>query len=97
MALATDVAAALNPNVHWRRHISAIVFDPLAKDTFYAGTSLRPRTGFGIIKLTHSAQSWERLPLAGLTHRNTYDLTIDSAGEYLYAGTNDGTFRLRLR
>jgi hypothetical protein len=95
--LAAEIATALNPNVHLRRDVSAIVFDPLVQDTFYVGTSLRPRAGFGIIKLTNGAQSWERLPLEGLTHRNTYDLAIDSAGKYIYAGTNDGTFRLQLR
>ena len=94
--LASGVATAFNPNVSSRRHVSAVVFDPQARDTFYVGTSLRPRAGCGIARLTNSAQNWEQLPLEGLTHRNIYALAIDSAGEYLYAGTNDGTFRLQL-
>jgi hypothetical protein len=95
--LDTRIATAFNPRVKPRRDVSAIVFDPIVEDTFYIGCDLKPRAGFGVAKITNAGRSWERLPLAGLTHRNTFDVDIDSDGKVLYAGTFEGTFSLILR
>jgi hypothetical protein len=91
------IATAINPSVAVRRDIRAIAFDPLHRDVFYVGGSQRPRASFGVARITAGATRWERLPLQGLSHRNIYDLTVDTSGANLYAATNDGTFRLRLR
>ncbi len=95
--LDAEIATALNPKAWVPNDISAVAFDQLISDTFYAGGSLRSRASFGVARITNAGQSWERLPLAGLTHRNISDLAVDSRGEFLYAGTNDGTFRFNLR
>jgi photosystem II stability/assembly factor-like uncharacterized protein len=91
------IATAYNPTARIRRDIRAIAFDPTSKDRLYVGGSQRPRASFGVAAVTHAGQNWERLSLAGLTHRNVYDLAIDARGEFLYAGTNDGTYRFKLR
>jgi photosystem II stability/assembly factor-like uncharacterized protein len=95
--LGAELATGFNPEEYVLRNISAIVFDPVRPDTFYvAGTQYR-RASFGVAKITNAGQNWERLPLSGLSHRNVFDLAIDSVGEYLYAGTFNGTYRLKLR
>ncbi len=92
-----EIATAYNPGVSMRKNITAIIFDPIESDTFYiAGTQLS-RASFGVAKVTQAGQTWERLPLTGLTHRNVFDMVIDSSGEYLYAGTFNGTYRFKLR
>jgi hypothetical protein len=91
------IATAFNPEARARSDIQAIAFDPTSSDRFYAGTSQRPRASYGVAQVTQAGQSWERLPLVGLAHRNVYDLAIDSRGEFLYAGTNDGTYCFKLR
>jgi photosystem II stability/assembly factor-like uncharacterized protein len=96
-SLDASIATAINPNARVLRNISAIVFDPIAGDTFYVGGTQYTRASFGVAKITDAGQKWERLPLEGLSHRNTFDLAIDARGEYLYAGTFDGTYRLKLR
>jgi hypothetical protein len=94
-----EIATALNPDEPMYRRVAALVFDPLEPDTFYMGGSQHgfSRASFGVARITEAGQSWERLPLAGLACRNVFDLAVDSAGEYLYAGTLNGTYRLRLR
>jgi photosystem II stability/assembly factor-like uncharacterized protein len=92
-----EVATAVNPNAEVLARVHAIAFDPVDPDVFYAGGHQRPRASFGVVKITNAGQNWERLPLDGMSHRNVFDLAIDSLGEYLYAGTNDGTLRLKLR
>ena len=95
--LDASIAAASNPKARVLRNISAIVFDPIVSDTFYVGGTQFTRASFGVAKITNAGQKWERLSLEGLSHRNTFDLAIDARGEYLYAGTFDGTYRLKLR
>jgi len=90
------IATASNPNIHVLRNISAIVFDPITIDTFYIAGTRHTRASFGVAQITNAGQTWQRLPLEGLSHRNVFDLAIDASGEYLYAATFDGTFRLRL-
>jgi hypothetical protein len=95
-----EVATVVNPDVKMRSDIEAIAFDPAVPDTFYVGGSQSKRASVGVARITwpkDAGQDWERLPLAGLSHRNVFDLAADSAGEFLYAGTFDGTFRLRVR
>jgi hypothetical protein len=96
------IATAFNPAIRPVEDISAIEFDPLLDDTLYVGGTQRPRASFGVARVTieqnrASTSTWQRLPLDGLSHRNVYDLAIDAPGSYLYAGTNDGTFRFQLR
>ncbi|HID07237.1 MAG TPA: hypothetical protein EYP10_08815 [Armatimonadetes bacterium] len=91
------IATALNPKARILRNISAIVFDPVTPDVFYVAGTQYSRASFGVAKITNAAQNWQRLPLEGLAHRNIFDLAIDSSGTFLYAGTFDGTYRLRLR
>jgi photosystem II stability/assembly factor-like uncharacterized protein len=95
--LEAEIATAFNPNERMRRNVWAIVFDPVAHDTFYIAGIQGPRTSVGVAKVTDGGQKWERLPLEGLTHRNVYDLAIDAPGEFLYAGTLGGTYQLALR
>jgi photosystem II stability/assembly factor-like uncharacterized protein len=95
--LPVEVAAAFNPQIHALKNISAIVFDPIAVNEFYIAGTRYNRASFGVAKITHAGQYWQRLPLQGLSHRNVYDLAIDASGEFLYAGTFDGTFRFKLR
>jgi len=95
--LAPEVATAFNPDQYVLNNVSVIVFDALAPDTFYVAGRQVTRAGFGVVRITNAGRDWERLPLAGLSHRNVFDLVIDSAGEFLYAGTLAGTFRLGLR
>jgi hypothetical protein len=49
-----------------------------------------------VLKITAAGTRWERLALEGFSHRNVFDLDVDSSGAYLYAATNDGTFRFKL-
>jgi hypothetical protein len=95
--LSSELAAAINPNIQRILNVSAIVFDPITPDLFYIGGTRYVRASFGVARITNAGQNWERLALEGLTHRNVFDLAVDSSGEFLYAGTFDGTFRLRLR
>ena len=95
--LPREVATASNPRAYVLRNISAIVFDPVVADTFYLAGTQYTRASFGVAKITNAGRNWERLPLEGLAHRNVFDLAIDAAGEFLYAGTFDGTFRFKLR
>jgi photosystem II stability/assembly factor-like uncharacterized protein len=92
-----EVATAFNPDQYVLNDVGVIVFDPLVPDTFYVAGRQDTRAGFGVARITNGGQDWERLPLAGLSHRNVFDLAIDSAGEFLYAGTFDGTFGFKLR
>jgi hypothetical protein len=93
-----EIATAFNPNQQMRSDISAITFDPITPDTIYAGGRQLSRTAsIGVVKISNKGQNWERLPLAGLTHRNVFDLAVDSSGEFLYAATNNGTYRFKLR
>ena len=94
--LSDEIATAFNPGARMRRNILAIVFDPITPDVFYVGGTQLSRCSVGVAKITGAGQTWERLPLTGLSHRNVFDLAIDASGEYLYAATFDGTFRLRL-
>jgi photosystem II stability/assembly factor-like uncharacterized protein len=91
------IATATNPAAYVLKNISAIVFDPVAPDAFYVAGTQWNRASFGVAKITHAGQNWQRLPLAGLSHRNIFDLAIDSSGTFLYAGTFDGTCRLKLK
>lgn len=91
------VATAFNPEQYILKNISAIVFDPVKLDTFYVAGTQYTRASFGVAKITNAGQNWERLPLAGLSHRNIFALVIDSLGEFLYAGTFDGIYRFKLR
>jgi photosystem II stability/assembly factor-like uncharacterized protein len=95
--LRSDIAAALNPNEPLLRNVSAIVFDPITPDVFYIAGNRYVRASFGVGSVSNAGQDWERLPLEGLSHRNVFDLSIDTSGEYLYAGTFNGTYRLKLR
>jgi hypothetical protein len=95
--LSDEIATAFNPGERMWRNILAIVFDPITPDVFYVGGTQLSRGSVGVAKITDAGQTWERLPLAGLSHRNVFDLAIDSAGEFLYAGTLNGTFRFKLR
>jgi len=95
--LSPGTATALNPNEPVLRNVSAIVFDPITPDVFYVAGTRYVRASFGVGRITNAGQNWERLPLEGLTHRNVFDLAIDASGAYLYVGTFDGTYRLRLR
>jgi photosystem II stability/assembly factor-like uncharacterized protein len=95
--LGAEIATAFNPGERMRRNIFAIAFDPVVAGTFYVAGTQYTRASFGVAKITNAGQAWERLPLAGLSHRNVYDLAVDSAGEFLYAGTFDGTYGFRLR
>ncbi|MFZ5917455.1 MAG: WD40/YVTN/BNR-like repeat-containing protein [Chloroflexota bacterium] len=92
-----EIATATNPNAYLLKNISAIVFDPTVPDTFYVAGTRWVRASFGVAKITHAGQQWQRLPLEGLSHRNIFDLAVDSQGEFLYAGTFNGTFRFNLR
>lgn len=91
------IATAFNPGQHMLKNVSAIVFDPVVPDTFYIGGTQYARASVGVAKITNSGQNWERLPLVGLDHRNIFDLAVDSSGTFLYAGTFNGTYRLKLR
>jgi len=95
--LPTEIAAAVNPGAYVLKNVSAVVFDPVVADTFYIAGTWYTRASFGVAKITSAGQDWRRLPLQGLSHRNIFDLTIDAAGEFLYAGTFDGTFTIKLR
>lgn len=95
--LAPNIATALNPQAWIRQSIMAIAFDPVTPDTFYVGGTQVGRASIGVAKVTNQGRSWERLPLAGLSHRNIFDLEVDSPGEFLYAGTFNGTYRFKLR
>jgi photosystem II stability/assembly factor-like uncharacterized protein len=95
--LDAEIATAFNPNEYVLKNINVIVFDPIIPDTFYVAGRQVTRASFGVAKITNAGQNWERLPLAGLSHRNVFDLAIDSAGEFLYAGTFNGTCRFKLR
>lgn len=95
--LGDEIATAFNPGERMWRNILAIVFDPITPDMFYVGGTQLSRGSVGVAKITDAGQAWERLPLTGLSHRNVFDLAIDSAGEFLYAGTLNGTFRFKLR
>ncbi|MCB0166219.1 MAG: hypothetical protein KDI79_18455, partial [Anaerolineae bacterium] len=95
--LDSRLAADLNPAAKVLKNVSAIVFDPVAKDTFYIGGTRYTRASFGVAKITEAGQQWQHLPLNGLTHRNIFDLAVDTSGQYLYAGTFDGTFKMKLR
>ena len=95
--LPVEIAAASNPHAYVLRNVSAIVFDPIVIDEFYIAGTQYNRASFGVALITHTGQNWQRLPLQGLTHRNVSELAIDSAGEFLYAGTFNGTFRFKLR
>jgi hypothetical protein len=92
-----EIATAINPRAPVLENVSAIVFDPIDPDTFYVAGIQYTRASFGVAKITHTGQNWQRLPLVGLNHRNVFDLAIDSSGSFLYAGTFDGTYRFRLR
>jgi len=95
--LPAEIATASNPRAYVLRNVSAIVFDPIVDDTFYIAGTQHVRASFGAARITNAGQNWQRLPLEGLSHRNVFDLAMDSAGEFLYAGTFDGTFRIRVR
>jgi photosystem II stability/assembly factor-like uncharacterized protein len=95
--LNVEIATAFNPGKYVLRNISAIVFDPIAPDTFYVAGTQYTQASFGVAKITNAGQNWQRLPLEGLAHRNIFDLAIDSSGTFLYAGTFDGTYRFRQR
>ena len=95
--LEAEVATALNPKAYVGKNISAIAFDPVLPDVFYVAGTQYTRASVGVAKVAQAGQTWERLPLAGLSHRNVFDLAVDSKGEYLYAGTFNGTYRLKLR
>ena len=95
--LEPEIATAINPEAYKLKNISAIVFDPLTPDTFYIAGSRWVRASFGIAKITHAGQHWQRLSLEGLSQRNVFDLAVDSRGEFLYAGTFNGTYRFNLK
>jgi hypothetical protein len=95
--LPAEIATAYNPRAYVLKNVSAIVFDPIVDDTFYIAGTRHVRASFGVARITNAGQNWQRLPLEGLSHRNVFDLAIDAAGEFLYAGTFDGTFRYELR
>jgi len=95
--LDAKIATASNPGARVLKNISAIVFDPVTPDTFYVAGTRHTRASVGVAKITNAGQNWQRLPLEGLSHRNVFDLAMDSSGEFLYAGTFDGTYRLKLR
>jgi photosystem II stability/assembly factor-like uncharacterized protein len=92
-----EIATASNPKGSSLKNVSAIVFDPITPDVFYVGGTRWTQASVGVARVTNAGKSWERLPLRGLAHRNIFDLAIDSQGEYLYAGTFDGTYSLTLR
>jgi photosystem II stability/assembly factor-like uncharacterized protein len=92
-----ESATAFNPHEDMLSNISASVFDPVAPDVFYVAGTQRVRGSFGVAKITNAGRNWERLPLEGLAHRNVFDLAVDAWGEFIYAGTFDGTYRFRLR
>ncbi|MEM7031751.1 MAG: hypothetical protein AAF629_19510 [Chloroflexota bacterium] len=92
-----EIATGFNPDQKMVRRVTVAVFDPIAPDTFYIGSRQISRSGFGVAKITNNGQSWQRLPLAGLDHRNVYSFAVDSGGEYLYAGTFNGAYRFQLR
>jgi photosystem II stability/assembly factor-like uncharacterized protein len=94
--LCAEFATALNPGARVLRNVSAIAFDPITPGVFYVGGTQHARASFGVAKITNSGQNWQRLLLEGLAHRNVFDLAIDAAGKFLYAGTFDGAYRLRL-
>ena len=95
--LSPEIATALNTNRQMLKNISVILFDPLDPDTFYISGRQYHRAGIGVAKITNAGQNWERLPLAGLSSRNIFDMAVDATGEFLYAGTFNGTYQLRLR
>jgi len=95
--LPANVATASNPGAYVLNNIYAIMFDPVTPDVFYVAGTRFAWASFGVARITDAGQKWERLPLEGLSHRNVYDLAIDSAGRFLYAGTFDGTYRYELR
>jgi hypothetical protein len=95
--LPANVATASNPGAYVLKNIYAIVFDPVTPDVFYVAGTRFAWASFGVARITDAGQKWERLPLEGLSHRNVYDLAIDSAGQFLYAGTFDGVYGIRLR
>ena len=87
---------AFNPERKMIKNISIVVFDPVMPDVFYAAGTQYTRASFGVVRVTNAGQTWERLPLEGLSSRNVFDLAIDSSGAFLYAGTLNGTYRLKL-
>lgn len=95
--LPAEIATASNPGAYVLKNVSAVVFDPVVADTFYIAGTWYTRASFGVARITNAGQDWQRLPLLGLSHRNVFDLAIDAAGEFLYAGTFDGTFTIKLR
>jgi hypothetical protein len=95
--LEAALATAHDPDAVPRRDISVIVFSPIDADTFYVAGTQRPRASVGVARITQEGTRWERLPLAGLTHRNVTAMAIDSSEQYLYVGTHDGTFGLALK
>jgi hypothetical protein len=95
--LPAAIATASNPRAYVLKNVSAIAFDPAVSDTFYIAGTQHTRASFGVARITNAGRNWQRLPLLGLSHRNVFDLAVDTAGEFLYAGTFDGTFRFMLR
>jgi hypothetical protein len=95
--LDAEIATAYAPDATLRRNISVIAFAPQSTDTFFVAGHQRPHAGVGVARITQSGTRWQRLPLEGLTHRNVYALAIDTTEQFLYAGTNDGTFGLALK
>jgi photosystem II stability/assembly factor-like uncharacterized protein len=92
-----EIANAQAPGLVLRRNISVITFAPQSEDTFYVAGRQGARASVGVARITLGGTHWERLPLAGLSHRNVYAMAIDAAEQFLYAGTNDGIFGLALR
>ena len=95
--LEAALATAHDPDAVPRRDIAVIVFSPIDGDTFYVAGTQRPLASVGVARITQAGTRWERLPLAGLTHRNVTAMAIDSDEQYLYVGTHDGTFGLALK
>jgi hypothetical protein len=92
-----EIATAHDPGQVLRRNISVIAFALQSEDTFYVAGHQGARASVGVARITLGGTHWERLPLAGLSHRNVYAMAIDAAEQFLYAGTNDGVFGLALR
>jgi photosystem II stability/assembly factor-like uncharacterized protein len=95
--LSPDEITAYKSDRQMLRNITTVVFDPLEPDAFFVAGRQPGRASIGVAKITNGSQNWERLPLAGLSQRSIFDLAIDPAGEYLYAGTFNGTYQFRLR
>ena len=95
--LPAEQATAFNTNRNMIRNILAIAFDPIEPNVFFVAGRQPGRASVGVARITNGGQNWERLPLAGLSQRSIFDLAIDSAGQYLYAGTYNGTYQFELR